>query len=55
MALRDRIEHARCATIEYGTQAFQLLSLIALTQMSISTVGQFLSQPNPNRVAKFLT
>ncbi len=86
-ALRDTIEHARCATIECWTQAFQLLSLIALTDegaddpledehhvnfacsgyvyagqlfpdlfsQTTSTVGHFLSQPNPSRVAKFLT
>ena len=87
-ALHDRMKHASCATIEYCTQAFQLLCLIALTQvrmlmtpvrMSITLnllvlamclpdsffricsasrsqhVGQLLSQPKFNCVAKFLT
>ena len=39
-----------CSGYVYARQLFQ-----DLFSGSTSTVGQFLSQPNPNRVAKFLT
>ncbi len=51
--LGDEHEHLvifACSGYVYARQLF----LDLFSELS-STVGQFLSQPNPNRVAKFLT